>query len=60
MALKVKAKERLQKVGKYAGTYRYVMLPELYSALSKDKVIKEAALRSGACASACLPRRWTT
>ena len=44
MALKVKAKERLQKVGKYAGTYRYVMLPELYSALSKDKVIKEAAL----------------
>ena len=23
MALKVKAKERLQKVGKYAGTYRY-------------------------------------
>ena len=47
MALKVKAKERLQKVGKYAGTYRYVMLPELYSALSKEKVIKEAALRSG-------------
>ena len=47
MALKVKAKERLQKVGKYAGTYRYVMLPELYSALSQEKVIKEAALRSG-------------
>ena len=47
MALKVKAKERLQKVGKYAGTYRYVMLPELYSALSQEKVIREAALRSG-------------
>ena len=47
MSLKVKAKERLQKVGKYAGTYRYVMLPELYSSLSQDKVIKEAALRSG-------------
>ena len=31
MSLKVKAKERLFKVGKYAGTYRYVMLPELYS-----------------------------
>ena len=29
MALKVKAKERLQKVGKYAGTYRYVMLPDM-------------------------------
>ena len=47
MSLKVKAKERLQKVGKYAGTYRYVMLPELYSSLSQDKVIKEASLRSG-------------
>ena len=47
MSLKVKAKERLQKVGKYAGTYRYVMLPELYSSLSQEKVIREAALRSG-------------
>ena len=47
MGLKVKAKERLQKIGKYAGTYRYVMLPELYSSLSQEKVIKEAALRSG-------------
>ena len=47
MALKVKAKERLQKVGKYAGTHRYVMMPELYTALAQDKVIKEAALRSG-------------
>jgi predicted histone-like DNA-binding protein len=47
MSLKVKAKERLFKVGKYAGEYRYVMVPELYSALSQDKVIREAALRSG-------------
>ena len=47
MALKVKAKEREMKVGKYAGTYRYVMLPELYSALTQEKVIREAALRSG-------------
>ena len=47
MSLKVKAKERLFKVGKYAGEYRYVMMPELYSALSQDKVIREAALRSG-------------
>ena len=35
------------KVGKYADTYRYVMMPELYTALTQDKVIKEAALRSG-------------
>ena len=47
MALKVKATEQLIKIGTYAGTYRYVMLPELYTALTQDKVIKEAALRSG-------------
>ena len=47
MALKVKAKEQYQNVGKYADSYRYVMMPELYTALSQDKVIKEAALRSG-------------
>jgi predicted histone-like DNA-binding protein len=45
--LKVKAKEQLQNIGKYAGKYRYVMMPELYTALTQDKVIKEAALRSG-------------
>ena len=47
MALKVKAKEKLQKIGSFAGTYRYVMMPELYSLLTQDKVIREAALRSG-------------
>ena len=47
MALKVKAKEQLIKVGKYAETYRSVMMPELYTALAQDQVIKEAALRSG-------------
>lgn len=47
MSLKVKAKEREFKVGKYAGEYRYVMMPELYSALTQEKVIREAALRSG-------------
>ena len=47
MALKVKAKEQLIKVGKYADTYRFVLSPELYIALATDKVIQEAALRSG-------------
>ena len=47
MALKVKAQEKLQKIGTYAGKYRYVMMPEIYTSLSQDKVIKEAALRSG-------------
>ena len=47
MALKVKAQEKLQKIGTYAGKYHYIMMPELYTSLSQDKVIKEAALRSG-------------
>ena len=47
MALKVKAKEREMKIGKNPGEYRYVMLPELYSTLDQDKVISEAAIRSG-------------
>ena len=45
--LKVKAIEKLQKIGKYEGTHRYVMQPELYTTLNQQKVIKEAALRSG-------------
>jgi len=47
MALKIKAKERKFKIGKYAGNWRYVMQPELYSSLTQSKVIREAALRSG-------------
>ena len=47
MALKVRAKESLIKIGKYADTYRYVLVPELYTTLTTDKVIREAALRSG-------------
>ena len=48
MALKVKAVERLVKFKKDdPGQYRYVMQPELYTSLSQNKVIKEAALRSG-------------
>ena len=48
MALKVKAVEKLVKFNKDdAGVWRYVMSPDLYIALSQEKVIKEAALRSG-------------
>ena len=48
MTLKVKAVEKLIKFSKDdPGKYRYVMSPELYIALSQDKVIREAALRSG-------------
>ena len=47
MALKVKAVERLVKFNKTdAGVWRYVMSPELYTALNQQKVIREAALRS--------------
>ena len=35
MALKVKAHEKLQKIGTHAGKYRYIMMPELYTSLSE-------------------------
>ena len=48
MALKIKAKEKKLKFSKESeGIYRYVMVPELYSTLDQEKVIKEAAIRSG-------------
>jgi predicted histone-like DNA-binding protein len=50
MALKVKAKEKKLKFSKNEndpGFWRYVMVPDLYSTLDQDKVIKEAAIRSG-------------
>lgn len=47
MAIKLKAKETLQRVGDYAGQYRFVLNTELYNKLSENKVIQEAALRSG-------------
>ena len=50
MALKVKAVEKNLKFTKDEndpGVWRYVMQPELYTALTQKKVIKEAALRSG-------------
>lgn len=69
MALKIKARETYQNVGKFAESYRYVMMPEFYTPLSADKVISEAALRSGlgrgvvqACCVALgdVVRDWTT
>ena len=47
MAIKLKAREQKQYVGKYAGQYRYVMSTELYNKLTERKVLAEAAMRSG-------------
>ena len=47
MAINLKAKETLQNVGDYKGNYRYVLGTEIYNRLSEQKVIQEAALRSG-------------
>ena len=47
MAIKVIARQTLQKIGKYVGTYRFVMQTQLYNTLTQSKVIKEASLRSG-------------
>ena len=46
MAIKVNARETELKIGKTPGYY-YVMTPDLYTALKTQKVIREAALRSG-------------
>lgn len=47
MSIKVNARQTLQKIGTHAGQYRYVMQTELYNRLTANKVLKEAALRSG-------------
>lgn len=47
MAIKVKAVERQLKVGKDAGSYRFMLQAEIYNTLSAQKVISEAAVRSG-------------
>ncbi|MBQ8501583.1 MAG: DNA-binding protein [Bacteroides sp.] len=47
MSINLKAKETLQNIGIYKGSYRYILQTELYSSLNKNKVIREAAIRSG-------------
>ena len=50
MAIRVKAVERKLKFNNNPedqGEYRYILSAEIYSKLSQDKVIQEAALRSG-------------
>ena len=47
MAIKVKAVERQLKVGKDSGKYRFMMQAEIYNTLTAQKVIREAAVRSG-------------
>ena len=47
MAITVKAVERQLKVGKDAGSFRFMLQAEIYNTLSAQKVISEAAVRSG-------------
>ena len=47
MAIKVKAVERQLKVGNDAGKYRFMLQAEIYNTLTAQKVISEAAVRSG-------------
>ena len=47
MAIKIIAQRRELKIGKNPGVKKFVMRPELYTKLSGEKVIREAALRSG-------------
>ena len=58
MALKIKAKEKKLKFSKNGPeVYRYVMVPDLYSTLDSEKVIAEAAIRSGV-SSAVMQACW--
>lgn len=47
MAIRVKAKESLQKIGKYKGTYRYVMRVDNYAKVDDKSILTEAAAHSG-------------
>lgn len=47
MSIKVKARQSKLTVGPSAGKYRFVMQAEIYSTLKQEKVIAEAAMRSG-------------
>lgn len=47
MAINIKAVERKQNVGKYAGQYRYQMAVESYNTLTERKVMEEASAHSG-------------
>lgn len=57
MALNLKAKETLVRIGKYQGTYRYMLSPVIYNKLSDDKVIEEACVRSN-LAKSVLQSAW--
>ena len=47
MAINIKAVEKKQNVGKYAGQYRYQMAVESYNTLTERKVMEEASAHSG-------------
>jgi len=47
MSIRVRAKQTLLTVGESKGTYRYMLSAIRYNTLSADKVVQEAALRSG-------------
>lgn len=47
MTIKVKARQTKINIGPSAGKYLFVMQAEIYSQLKEDKVISEAAMRSG-------------
>jgi len=47
MSIRVRAKQTLLTVGESKGTYRYMLSAIRYNTLSAEKVIQEAALRSG-------------
>ena len=60
MALKVKAKEQYQNIGKFAGKYRYVMMPELYAALSHRSGVSRGVMQACWDAAGEVIKAWAT
>jgi hypothetical protein len=61
MPLKVKAKEQMQKIGTYAGKYRYVMMPERMATRTQARMVVRAQEITAAAATPTHPEAtWTS
>ena len=60
MPLKVKAKEQMQKIGTYAGKYRYVMMPERMAIRTQARMVVRAQEITAAATPTHPEATWTS
>ena len=60
MPLKVKAKEQMQKIGTYAGKYRYVMMPERMATRTQARMVVRAQEITAAATPTHPEATWTS